>query len=94
MKKAIAIVLVSMAILCAVTAICGFRPAKTYTLNARVTYIEWDSDTFTVTDENGELWDLNGIEDWMLGDHVRLVIDSNDTASVEDDVILSATYTG
>jgi hypothetical protein len=60
--------------------------------DAIVTYIEEDSDTVTFTDEDGELWDLDGIEDWMLGDNAHLVTDNRGTPELYDDVVLSATY--
>ena len=68
------------------------QESRFQTHDAIVTYIEWDSDTVTFTDEDGELWDLNGIEDWMLGDNAHLVTDDRGTPELYDDVIVSARY--
>ena len=93
MKKAIAIVLALIAGI-ALGSTAASTESRYQEHTAVVTYIEEDSDTVTFTDENGELWDMDGIEDWMLGDHARLITDDRGTPELYDDVIVSATYTG
>lgn len=61
-----------------------------YPLTATVTQIE--NDTVTVEDSNGNLWDFYGTEDWQVGDGCSLLMDSNGTNNIEDDIIISIQY--
>lgn len=65
-----------------------------YAKVAEVTEIDLESDTVTFTDLNGNDWIFEGVEDWMIGDTAGLIMDNNETVSIYDDIIISATYQG
>lgn len=65
-----------------------------YTLQATVTEINHTTDTVTVKDPSGNLWEFSGTEDWQVNDSCTLIMDSNGTENVTDDIILSETYSG
>lgn len=61
-----------------------------YPLSTTVTEI--NNDTVTVEDTNGNLWSFDGTEDWQVGDGCSLLMDSNGTNNIEDDIIISTQY--
>ena len=61
-----------------------------YPLSTIVTEIKDNS--VTVEDTNGNLWDFYGTEDWEVGDGCSLLMDSNGTDNIEDDIIISTQY--
>lgn len=56
--------------------------------------INLEKNTVTVEDYTGNLWEFSEIEDWMIGDVCVMVIDSNGTVTIYDDLILSTRYCG
>lgn len=65
-----------------------------YPLQTTVTEINYSTDTVTVIDPSGNLWSFTGIEDWQVNDSCILIMDSNGTEDMTDDIILSETYSG
>lgn len=63
-----------------------------YPLSTVVTGINIEDDSVTVEDSNGNLWDFYGTEDWEVGDGCSLLMDSNGTDNIEDDIIISTQY--
>lgn len=61
-----------------------------YPLSTTVTEIK--SDTVTVEDSNGNLWEFDGVEDWQVGDCCALIMHDNSTSEIMDDKIISAKY--
>lgn len=55
--------------------------------------IAFNGETVTVEDNNGNLWDFQGVEDWHIGDGCTMLMDSNGTTEIEDDVIVRNFYT-
>lgn len=54
-----------------------------------------DGDTVTLEDSDGNQWQTEGAEDWETGDLIVLMMHDNGTPeNLEDDVILSAEYSG
>ena len=71
------------------------KPATVdYALTACVVEIDKDADVVTFEDYNGNLWTLEGVEDWEMGDCASLLMNNQATAQIEDDVIRSAHYEG
>jgi hypothetical protein len=52
------------------------------------------SDTVKVIDFAGEMWEFYGIEDWMIGDIVSMMMYDNNTESIYDDEIVEIRYSG
>lgn len=63
-----------------------------YPLSTVVTEINIKDNSVTVEDPNGNLWDFYGTEDWEVGDGCSLLMDSNGTDKIEDDIIISTQY--
>ena len=79
----------------------GFTVGKTterkqvenlYPLSTVVTEINIKDNSVTVEDSNGNLWDFYGTEDREVGDGCSLLMDSNGTDKIEDDIIISTQY--
>ncbi len=68
--------------------------AETYAMTTVVVSLDYDTDTVEVEDFNGNVWAFDGCEDWQLMDVCALSMDDNNTATIYDDVILSARYNG
>lgn len=65
-----------------------------YALSTTVTSINPSTDTVTVEDYNGNLWSFSGIEDWQINDRCSLIMNTNNTPSIYDDIIVSQKYDG
>lgn len=73
----------------------GFIMAATiYAATMKVTAVIPSSDTVVMETATGHEFEMTGVEDWIVGDYASLVMDSKGTPSIEDDVILSAQYSG
>lgn len=65
-----------------------------YGITAIVTNVSQTTDTVTIKDFNGNLWQFKGIEDWEVDDIASCVMDNKGTAEIKDDVIVSVRYSG
>lgn len=65
-----------------------------YPETAIVTETDLETDLVTVETLNGNLFQFEGIEDYQTGDIVSMIMDSNKTPEVTDDIILSVKYSG
>lgn len=65
-----------------------------YGMTAIVTNVSQDTDTVTIEDFNGNLWQFEGTEDWAINDVVSCIMDSQGTALIKDDVIIKVQYSG
>lgn len=63
-----------------------------YPLASTVTEINTKTDTVTVKDNSGNLWEFSGTEDWAIGDGCSLLMDTNRTNNIKDDIIVSTQY--
>lgn len=61
---------------------------------AIVVELNYLTDTLTVEDSIGHLWQVKGIEDYMLGDLVGMIMHDMGTELVYDDVIVKMYYCG
>ena len=66
--------------------------AKTYGRISHVVELDNKDDVVVVEDEFGHLWEFYGIEDWQVNDCVVLVMNDQGTQAMEDDTIVSTTY--
>lgn len=51
-------------------------------------------DVVTFVDHNHELWQIEGVEDWDVGECASLIMFDNYTPEIKDDVIVRARYCG
>lgn len=65
-----------------------------YPETAIITETNQEADLVTVQTLNGNLFQFEGIEDYQTGDIVSMIMDSNKTEVVTDDIILSVKYSG
>ena len=88
--------LFSILVLCAFSLLnsCYYVPT-TYPHTAQVVYLNYHADTVTVKTATGLLYTFDGTEDYILGDLVSLIMDSNGTPNyVKDDLIIDVRYSG
>ena len=67
---------------------------KVYPMAVTVVDISEALDTVTVEDSNKNLWQFHGVEDYMVGDVVACIVDTNGTPEIKDDVIIQTRYNG
>lgn len=89
MKKLIALTLTLIALLTAVNACADVYPAV-----GVVTDLDYENDLVIFEDCNQDLWVIEGIEDWFIGDIGALLMDDMETESIYDDEIVVAHYAG
>lgn len=75
---------------------CATAPNfNTYPKASYVVALNYESDTVTVEDATGNLWDFYGCEDCMEGDIIVMTMDDNGTPnSIYDDEILQVRFSG
>lgn len=89
MKK-IAKLLLAVVILTVV----GSAKADTYPAVFVVHEINRSTDTLTLIDYNGWMWDVYGVEDFEVGDVVGVIMDDVGTEIIYDDEVQSVRYCG
>ena len=65
-----------------------------YPETAIITETDLETDLVTVETLNGNIFEFYGVEDYTTGDIVSMIMDSNKTETVTDDIILSVKYSG
>ena len=99
MKKLIAIILTAI-ILTATATACAYEDRFTmnadnlYPNTAIVVALDGYEDLVICVDGAGVEWIFEGVEDWMVGDIVSLLMFDNFTENIRDDVIMVAYYGG
>lgn len=99
MKKSTAIVVIIL-VAVLVFGLCGAFTnqllatvrTNTYAMTCEVVELDCENDLVILVDANGFEWAWEGIEDWQIGDCASMLMDSNGTAEIFDDVILSMNY--
>ena len=101
MKK---IVLVISSLLIASTMLCNNNNTKVkqkkqindyYPMTTIVREIDNKNDIVTVENNDGELFQFIGIEDWQINDICSLMLDNNGTEkNIYDDIIIKTIYNG
>lgn len=106
MKKVIAMIAITVAILALAVLACSAdlhreayldevlnnSKSNLYALTAVVAEVDRNNDTVTCEDYNGNLWVFDGAEDWEVGDCASLLMNSNGTAKIRDDAVEGAKY--
>lgn len=71
------------------------RPVENfYPLATVVVEANTEEDIVTLEDGTGNLWTLEGVEDWESGDVCACIMGDNGTENISDDRIVSAKYCG
>ena len=65
-----------------------------YAKSGIVTRVDRKTDTVTFVDRSGNEWSFTGAEDWMVGDHIAVVMDDYGTETIFDDRVVSVRYEG
>ena len=65
-----------------------------YGMTAVVTHVSEATDTVTIKDFNGNLWQFKGTEDWAVGDVASCIMDNHGTVFIRDDSIVNVRYSG
>jgi cell division protein FtsX len=63
------------------------KNGNVYPMTTVVVDVSEATDTVTVKDYNGNLWQFKGVEDWEINDIATLLMDSNGTEEIKDDFI-------
>ena len=67
---------------------------RLYGMTTVVTHVSYDTDTVTVRDFNGNLWQFKDTEDWSVDDVATCIMDNKGTTLIKDDEILKVRYNG
>lgn len=86
--------IMKMALVLAVLLTTTAARAETYPAVFVVHEIDRTTDTLTLIDFNGWMWDVYGVEDFEIGDVVGAVMDDMGTKIVHDDEIQCIQYCG
>ena len=70
------------------------KAPEVYPMAVTVVDISEALDVVTVKDSNENLWQFHGVEDYMVGDVVACIVDTNGTPEIKDDVIIQTRYNG
>lgn len=65
-----------------------------YSTIGRITGYDLPSDTLYITTTDGNLWEYEGIEDWLYNDFCSMVFCDNGTDDITDDEIIYMRYIG
>lgn len=68
--------------------------SELYAKSGIVTRVDRKTDTVTFADRSGNEWQFTGAEDWMVGDHIAVVMDDCGTETIFDDRVVSVRYEG
>lgn len=74
--------------------IFGQDKENIYPLAVTVSDLIEEEDVVVFTDNNGFNWEWSEIEDWQVEDTAALLMDTNGTETIYDDIILTANYCG
>ena len=89
MKKLTAMILTIIALLTTVSACADMYPAVGVVFD-----IDYENNLVIFEDYTQNLWAIEGIEDWEIGDIGALLMDDMDTESIYDDEIVFVRYAG
>lgn len=65
-----------------------------YSLSTIVTEVDKANDIVVCQDFNGNLWEFEGTEDWLVGDICSMMMSDNGTETIYDDIIIDVRYDG
>jgi antirestriction protein len=70
------------------------QKAENYALTTIVISLDYENDLVQCEDFNGNLWEFEGCEDWVIGDIASLLMNDRGTEKIYDDTIIDARYSG
>lgn len=99
------ITLMTIGIVCGIIAVLGLfyligyssaciSTANLYPKSGTVIYVDKDGDVILIEDLAGHRWIYGGAEDWLEGDMVSMIMNSNGTEKIKDDEIVVVKYEG
>ena len=97
------IVLVIASLLIASAMLCNNNNTKVkhtkqindyYPMTTIVREIDNKNNTVTVENNDGELFQFIGIEDWQINDVCSLMLDDNGTENIYEDIFIKTIYNG
>lgn len=94
-EKALALLLVLITVIClgVSTNASAVSLVTEHELYSRVfTVVDTNGDIVYIEDCTGNIFSFYGGDDWYVGDKCSCVMDNNCTASIKDDIVLSAHY--
>ena len=74
--------------------ITNIEKKNEYPLTTVVYDVSTATDTVTVIDFNGNLWQFKGVEDWQVGDVCSCIMNSKGTVLIKDDEVKKERYSG
>lgn len=89
MKKLTAVILTIITLLTVASACADLYPAVGVVFD-----IDYENNLVIFEDYEQNLWAIEGIEDWEIGDIGALLMDDMDTKSIYDDEIVLVRYAG
>lgn len=100
MKRTLSIIL--LVIVSAMVSACGSsvkentvqENSNTYPDTGLVYEVNEKENTVSYICQNGNCFAFYGVEDWVVGDLVSVIMDDNGTPEVADDIILNCRYSG
>lgn len=99
------ITLMTIGIVCSIVVVLGIfyligyesaciSKANLYPKSGTVIYVDKDGDVILIEDLAGHRWIYGGAEDWLEGDMVSMIMNSNGTEQIKDDEIIKIQYEG
>lgn len=68
------------------------RPSEQYAKSGVVTDVDTEADVVTFVDTQGNAWTFTGCEDWQVGDRLAVIMNTQGTESIYDDVIMGTPH--
>ena len=94
MKKLIAIALIFITLVAIGCTTVKTTKENLYALSTVVIKVDRENDIVTFEDFNGNMWEIEGCEDWEINDIGALLMNNNGTENIYDDEIVQAHYNG
>ena len=68
--------------------------AEDYPTCGKIIKIDYQENLIYIKDFSGNVWVYEGVEDWVIGDIVAMIMDDMNTAIIYDDEIKVVRYCG
>ena len=68
--------------------------SKDYPTCGKIVSVNYKTDVAVFEDFNGFQWGFEGVEDWMIGDIIAVIMNDNGTETIFDDTIKDVKYCG
>lgn len=82
-------------ILTIVNLVCGYKPIEAYYPTVGIVCeVDKAANVVAVKDNNGNVWEFSGTEDWIRGDICAMLMYDNGTEIIYDDIIIDVRYCG